>query len=285
MNKTLVICVLYNPSQEILNRWFSLSSLKNENIVFCFIDNSTKNHKNDIPDCSVYICNGKNLGIAEAQNKGIEYAIDNNFGYTVFFDQDSTITYEYIDQIVNEYNRIKNFVPNIGILGPTVINISTNEPYKSQNVKSIHNFKIVGCLISSGTIIETNTLKKVGFMDKEMFIDYVDFEWCWRAKSKGYVSVMTELVTIEHKVGEIDKNFLSFPIIISKPIRYYYQYRNWIWLCRRLYVPLDFKIKNGLRKIFELIYVPFISNNDISILKKMLRGIKDGIKIKSNISQ
>lgn len=281
MKKTLVICILYNPSQEVIKRWYSLSSLKNEYIIFCFVDNSIDDHQEGISNNSVYIHNGKNLGIAEAQNKGIEYAIVNKYDYTVFFDQDSHINYEYIEQIVKEYNRIKKILPNIGILGPTVINISTNKPYKSQAVKSIHNFKIVDCLISSGTIIETNTLKEVGFMDKDMFIDYVDFEWCWRAKSKGFNSIMTELVTLNHKVGEIDRTFLSYPIIISKPIRYYYKYRNWIWMCKRDYVPYKFKIKEGIRKIVELIYVPLISENKGLIFKEMIRGLRNGIKYKN----
>ncbi|MDM8255601.1 glycosyltransferase [Phocaeicola barnesiae] len=280
MKKTLVICVLFNPSKEVLKKWSSLSSHKNEYIDFCFVDNSKNSHSNNISGNFIFIHNGKNIGIAEAQNKGIEYAIEKGYDYVVFFDQDSIADYSYIENIVNEYNRIKYYIPNIGVLGPTIINVSTGIQYKSQKTKSHYNYKIVNCLISSGSIIEINTLKIVGFMDKRLFIDYVDFEWCWRANSKGYISIITELISLNHKVGQEDKKFLSYPIIISSPFRYYFQYRNWLWLCKRSYVPQGYKFKSGIRKLVEFIVIPMLTNNGTLILKEMLRGIKDGIQKK-----
>lgn len=40
----------------------------------------------------------------------------------------------------------------------------------------------VSCVISSGMSVKKKTLDMVGGMKDELFIDYVDTEWCMRAK-------------------------------------------------------------------------------------------------------
>ena len=46
-------------------------------------------------------------------------------------------------------------------------------------------------------IINNNIILDVGLMDESLFIDWVDFEWCWRAKSKGYKTAF--IVTFDNK--------------------------------------------------------------------------------------
>ena len=115
-------------------------------------------------------------------------------------------------------------------------------------------------------------------MDALLFIDYVDFEHCWRANSKGYVCGITQNVTLPHKVGN---NELHFPhgyrVIISAPFRYYYQYRNWLWLCRRNYVPKQWKINTCIKFMLRIVYFPFAVNDWKLIEKYMFKGINDGL--------
>lgn len=247
-----------------------------DEVELILVDNTPK-RKLAISSPIHYIPLKENKGIATAQNRGICKAIELDCEYVVFFDQDSKFSIDYIHRIINEYIRIQQYHSNIGLLGPTIINAANGCPYKSAQSSSSHHCKIVDALISSGSVVSVQTLKNVGFMEDELFIDCVDFEWCWRANSKGYVSVMTENVSLNHKVGQNDRSFLGYPIIISSPIRYYYQYRNYLLMCRRSYVPSRYKIKVGLRKLIELFIVPIMAKDGLCIFKHMLKGIQDGI--------
>lgn len=60
-------------------------------------------------------------------------------------------------------------------------------------------------LISSGSLIPVDALVEVGMNNSSLFIDLVDFEWCYRAKYAGYHVLMTSNVTMKHNVGLTDK--------------------------------------------------------------------------------
>lgn len=199
----------------------------------------------------------------------------------VFFDQDSDFTEKYVRSIVDEYKRISTVRKNLFLLGPTVINKTNGEEYRSvihSDKKADQGFIEKREIISSGSCVSVDKLNQVGVMDARLFIDYVDFEHCWRANSKGYVCGITQNVTLPHKVGN---NELHFPhgyrVIISAPFRYYYQYRNWLWLCRKGYVPRQWKINTCIKFMSRIIYFPFVVNEWKSIEKNMFKGIHDGL--------
>ena len=143
--------------------------------------------KTILSDISIIFFNGDNVGIAEAQNKGINFLLNKKHcDYIVFLDQDSRIGKDYIDKITDTYIKIKSFEPNLALLGPTAINARSQEEYKSvfHPKKTIDNIFIPQReIISSGTCVSVDVLKEVGSNLSWLFIDYVDFEWCWRANS------------------------------------------------------------------------------------------------------
>lgn len=94
---------------------------------------------------------------------------------------------------------------------------------------------------------------------------------------KGYVCAITQRLKLQHKVGQCDHVFMGYPIIQSAPVRYYYQYRNFLWLIRRNYVPLKWKINAGIRKLAEIILLLFYVKAKLAILKNIFLGIKDGL--------
>ena len=121
-------------------------------------------------------------------------------------------------------------------------------------------------------------LRDVGSMDARLFIDFVDFEHCWRANAKGYVCGITNNVALPHKVGSRELHMpRGYRVIISAPFRYYYQYRNWLCLCRRKYVPLQWKVSKGVKFLLRPFYFPFCVRGWRSIEKFMFKGFKDGI--------
>jgi rhamnosyltransferase len=285
MSGICLIIVLYFPKDEQLKAL--LEMLRNEKVSVIFVDNTPEIVNNELLFLSkeensviIYLPQMINKGIAEAQNIGIVKAQNNpKFRYLIFLDQDSVIEKDFVKKMINEYLRIEKEGINIAALGPTIINIDKKEKYKqeSSSVKQRKDgFYLPSALISSGMMISLETLNSVGLMESKLFIDAVDFEWCWRAKSKGYDCCMTEDVLIPHKVGIQDKSFFGYTILVSSPVRYYYQYRNFIWLLNRSYVPLNWKIKNFLKKIFLLFYLPFCTSDGIKNFTNSINGIKAG---------
>jgi len=88
-------------------------------------------------------------------------------------------------------------------------------------------------LIASGTIIRAECLNEIGFFTDDLFIDWVDFEWCWRAIKRGYKIIGNADVIIYHRLGDNVKN-IGFKILTQRsPLRHYYITRNAVYLALR----------------------------------------------------
>ena len=281
MSRILAIVVLYNPSIEILEKWRTYVQCHSQ-VFFYFVDNSQFFANVANTENSIYYGCQSNLGIAAAQNIGIKYAIENGYYYTIFFDQDSEIDGDFIQDIVGEFDYVRKKNDRIVILGPRIINKDTLLEYKHREKIVDESYVTASHLISSGSIVNVDAFKNVGLMNEKMFIDYVDFEWCWRAKSKGYLCVKVCNVFMRHKVGQNMVSFLGIPIVFSAPIRYFYQYRNFLWLLRCSYVPLKWKIKMLLRKVVEPLFLIVFIDKKKELLVNIMRGIISGMNNKMN---
>ncbi len=274
MEELVLICVLYNPTQECINKWLSFNQCMPNCI---FIDNSDQ--KNNYYGLQNYISLQSNLGIAKAQNRGIEKAKELGYKYVCFFDQDSNIPSDLVVSLFNEYRLLKLSGIKIGGLGPSLREINTGKLYKGFETHS-DNPKEVSCLISSGTLTDMSVIDDVGFFSDELFIDLVDHEWCWRAKSKGYKLFISSKNILQHQVGRKTINFLGYPILISAPFRYYYQYRNTLWLIKCDYVPNIWKYKVLVRRFIEFFIIPFYTGDFSLTIKNIFKGIIAGLKYK-----
>lgn len=273
MNNSLkdicVIVVFYNPTQDQIT---NIELLAKKICLIC-IDNSPCTNNTNIDN---YFPQYRNTGIAHAQNIGIKEAKNRGFKDIVFFDQDSKVSIDFIYQMKHEYDLIKKIDLSFGILGPLVIEEETNKEYKNTSDRNA-DYSMVSDVISSGMIVSINTIDKIGELDEKLFIDYVDCEWCWRAKQKGISTYMTRKVTLQHTVGKKHFTFLNIHFEVSSAFRYFYQYRNVIWLLSRPYPPKKWKIKSVIRLIIDFIIIPFLSKEHLAVSKNMVIGLFDGL--------
>ncbi len=276
--KVGVLIVVFHPNEDDIKA--KAMRLGND---FCtvLVDNTPGNGI-DLGGRNVkHIALHENTGIANAQNRGIEYLAAQGCTHIVFFDQDSECSEQYVHDIANEYDRISHQNPKLFLLGPRVVNKTNGEAYRSVvhgEHEDADGFIAKREIISSGSCASTEKLYAVGLLDARLFIDFVDFELCWRAEAEGYVCGITCNVTLPHKVGERELRFPhGYRVIISAPFRYYYQYRNHLWLCRKAYVPVQWKVNRGAKNMLRMLYFPFLVKGWRSILKFMLKGIYDGM--------
>lgn len=280
-NKVLeIVLVLYNPSGKQISNAVALS--EHTNVIA--VDNSD-NEIQFVPTTKSlkYIKIGNNKGIATAQNIGIKQAINDRADFILFLDQDSSIEKNQIRDLLNVFIKISKRDPQIAALGPLIINKETNKEYK--NELRDFSFHKVTTIISSGTLCATDIFNKVGGMEDGLFIDVVDHEWCWRCKEMGYNIYMTREVALQHEVGKKSVKIFNTQFIFSAPFRYYYKYRNSIWMMPRNYVPRQWKYRTCIRLVFDLVLFlisGLFNTNQRNRFKYAFAGIIDGFKFKSH---
>lgn len=268
-----IVVVLYNPSTEqiknveYLSSHFSVAAVDNSEVV-------------SEVNCSFYSPLLSNKGIAVAQNVGIKYARENGYKYVLLLDQDSKLDDNFIQNLYADFLTIKENDPYVGFIGPVFVDEVSKQEYKNYSDKN-KPYTRASALIASGCLISMECLDAVGGMDESLFIDLVDFEWCWRAESKGFNGYMTRNVKMTHSIGKEYHNWHGFVLGISAPFRYFYQYRNTLWLCKRDYVPFRWKVKSILRRTLDLLLVPLVSKEGIKCFKFMTKGIKMGLFYKN----
>lgn len=279
MNETLenqiaLIVVLYNPSQEDKDYIEHIASIYRGVVV----DNSSNcNFPTSTLGKMKYLHIGFNSGIAYAQNEGLRYLLTHDeIGYFILFDQDSRYDDNLPLNLAGVYHEMQQQIPNLGALGATIYEKKTQQKYRSAIHKDNYRsplFILRSEIIASGCCIGRRVLEDVGLNDEYLFIDFVDSEWCFRAKGKGYVCGITPAVRLEHKVGIKEIRLGKHIVSVSKPFRYYYQYRNFLILCGRQYVPMRFKINWFIKFSCRFFYLPFCVRNGFSTWCYMVKGI------------
>lgn len=282
---TVGIIILYKPNWEISLK--TIESACNQVKKLYVVDNTPGvNNYNKIsffPPIK-YISLGENKGIAHAQNIALKEILNENFDFVFFLDQDSLIIENTVQNLINKYSFLNNNGFKIGGIGPRPFDRDLNKEYKGsikKGKKLNNNLTEVNEIISSASLIPTKNFKEIGLMDSTLFIDGVDHEWCWRAKKKGdYKFFIDEDTLLSHKLGEGDKKILGINVHIPTPFRTYYQFRNYFYLSRRSYVPIYWKISNGIKYFIKFFYYSIFLNPRKEYFKNIIRGINDALKFR-----
>lgn len=284
--KILEVIVTYKPNLDLLMK--SILSTKNQVEKILVIDNSDVNESvfNGflVPDNVEIKELHENIGIAEATNIAIRYGIENNYDWILTSDQDTVYPEDYIENFIRNYevlregnNKIIGFSPvyfdrNTGVYGEL---FEWNGQSIAPIISEETNTKILAA-IASGLIINLHLIEEVGLMNSDLFIDWVDLDWCYRAYFLGYDLIGCKDLKISHCLGDTSKSLFGKQITLRNPLRHYYIIRNCEYLSLyELSYPKEFrdflhkKVKTYLAGYFYLAK-PHFKN-----LKYLIRGIKD----------
>jgi len=288
MHKTAAIIVTYNPQKNTLINL--VEKLASQSCAIFIIDNGSSQRV----DTWFSACSGEisiinlddNLGIAKAQNIGIERAINIFAKYVVFFDQDSDPSISHVEFLVSEAEKLEGSGVHVACLGPKYIDIRRNI---SAPFTRIEGFRLVrsppSCegvipvdhLISSGSLIPTSTLEKVGGMCEELFIDYVDLEWCERAKYMGFQTFGVSNVVMKHALGDEPIVFLGSAYPARSPLRHYYMFRNAVWIYKQNWPRLNWKLVDALRLFRKYVFYSLFAKPRHTHFFMMSKGIWHGL--------
>lgn len=286
--RVLCILVLYKPNVDLL--YHVISSVINQ-VETLWISDNTPGGFSAVDDIRNKYCNkliyhkmNGNEGIAKAQNKGIRYAVDSRYDFVYFLDQDSISPDNIVKGLLRMFLILESKGYKVGGVGPQPFNRDTGKAYLPNIHKGSmieNNVKQVTELISSASLISVNLFKEVGSMDEKLFIDAVDHELCWRSTYQaGYCFFMITSLLLSHKLGQKDKRFMGITVRVPAPVRCYYLYRNYFLLINRNYIPLYWKISNGVKFFCKLFYFPLFCIPRLEYFTYINRGIWDGLFIR-----
>ena len=229
---------------------------------------------------------GDNVGLARALNQGIGRAFDLGAAWVYLSDQDSTLPSDF-KKLMMEYS---SYIPKdfkVAAIGPRYFNLVTrrrnnfsqlllfwkrriNPRPEDIYIRSID-------LITSGSFISKVAFMKVGPMREELFIDMIDIEWILRAKRMGFDSVALPNVMLFHHLGDYEFKFFWTSFAIHSPLRFYYYFRNTVYLYTLSHIFLKWKLADGLRNIFRFLFYVILVKPRLSYLRMALLGTYHGL--------
>jgi rhamnosyltransferase len=246
---TSAIIVTYNPPTEFFD---NLDGWKTQFDPLIIIDNASKpetcgllqqviqKNKGNIE----IIFNETNLGIASALNQGFARLINQGLDFVFVFDQDSQPAPGMVDTILDTFNSHPNR-EKIAMVAPMVEDTETKIKFRYVRPRGRFLFERtsfpgqvledVSVVITSGALYNLNAYAKIGPFRDDFFIDYVDTEYCLRARQHDYAIIVTGKTSLSHRLGNQQKRHIGpltmYPTFHS-PLRWYYMSRNRIPMFR-----------------------------------------------------
>jgi rhamnosyltransferase len=184
------------------------------------------------------VLNSENLGIARALNIGIQRAALLGYHWVLLLDQDSLVHHDLLETLlaVCESHPEKERVAVIGA-GYRDLRSASAEP----NTRAAL-WDEVDWVITSGSLLSLAAHSVIGPFRDEFFIDYVDIEYCIRARASGYYVLNTRRSLMSHSIGVPTQHTLlwtkKWTTNHSADRRYYYarndtvmlrEYGNYRW--------------------------------------------------------
>lgn len=290
---TAAIIILYKPNFSTLLKLYESIVCQVENLIF--VDNSPSENTriqnqqlierlNNL-NC-YYLPMTDNLGIATAQNKGIEFAKTLNADFVLLLDQDSLLPDNMVNDLWSAYQELSK-KHQVACVAPSFLDIKNNQISPVIQYEGLSRKRImpkvsddelqVAHIIASGMLIPVEVFDVVGLKQDNLFIDYVDIEWCLRAGCLGHKTFVVPKVVMQHDIGDDMVQVGNRSIMLHSDFRNYFAIRNAVFLMLYRKLPLPFKIWEMFKLPVCLVVYALASKKSLQSFKIMLIAIKDGV--------
>jgi len=225
-----------------------------------------------------------NHGIGHAQNRGIEWALNQGATHVLLMDHDS--------------------IPGIGMVGKLkdalavrsdAAAVGPNYADPRRSAQRTPFFRVNGwrlrwldCtdservwevdhVIASGCLMPAPVLRQVGLLREDFFIDWVDVEWCLRARDHGFKIYGVCGAQLEHRLGDKVAWVLGREVPLHAPWRHYYQARNVILMLRSTQADLPTKLHHAIQQIKRLVVFSLFVPGRWQYFKMWMQGLVHGL--------
>lgn len=286
MNSVSSIIICFHPEMEKVNRLIKIIELDVDQIIIL------NNGGIDINSLAVESgkvrveSQDKNIGIAAALNVGCDIATRCGCRFIVSFDQDSTPGKNMIPNLLKEYLAYEAAGQKVAAVGPQLIDVRNGQPafipfvkftsywYEEWVEEGTHP---VSQLITSGCLVNLGVWADGNKFNEELFIDFVDNNWCWRVIKKGYVILGTNRANMAHEISDQITKKNRYSLNRYGSTRRYFQARNAVHhifyedllIAQKLYVLKSL--------VAMLVSILFSDLKSMQSLRQYIRGVFHGV--------
>ena len=272
----------------------SILNSTNSNFKIILVDNESDNKKvknfkyrNEIK----IIQNKKNEGFSKANNIGIDYALKNDYDYTILLNND-TIVEKNLIEVLLKTAQDKNF----SVLQPLILKYNGKEIWNAGGrinyffgnfitIKKVGNSlnssnELTEWLTGCCCLFKTKIFKEIGKLDERFFAYYEDVDFSLRLKKNGYKIGFTSKTQVYHYESFSSKSNNSKGGKLS-PYVHYLNIRNHILILKK-HSDLFNSFGTRMYQIFKIISysIYFIFRLRFTKLNMVYKGLLDSYKIK-----
>ena len=217
-----------------------------------------------------YINNQGNQGIANALNVAARAALDGQFTCLLMMDDDSEAP---ADLVASLYGIISDPANNTGI-----VSAQSDATVRRNDVQQVLT------TITSGSLLNLRAYQAVGPFLDELFIDWVDHEYCFRLVEHGYRIVIANQVRLRHRLGKVKHKrllgFLSIRWQSHSPTRLYYKFRNSLYVMNRYakLLPPSFVLSVCYELLRDTAKITFVENHKRTYWAHVGKGLSDAYR-------
>ena len=295
INSTVAIIIVNWKKYDITSTCIeSILNSTNYNLKIILVDNESDNKKvksfkfrNEIE----IIQNKKNEGFSKANNIGIDYALKNNYDYTLLINNDTIIEKNLIEVLLKTAQS-KSF----SVVQPLILNYNGKEIWNAggrinyffgnfitrkklgNSLNSSHELTewFTGCCC----LFKTKIFKDIGKLDERFFAYYEDVDFSLRLKKYEYKIGFTSKTQIYHyeSFSSISNNSKGGKL---SPYVHYLNIRNHILILKK-HSDLFNSFGTRMYQIFKIISysIYFIFRLRFTKLNMVYKGLLDSYKIK-----
>jgi glycosyl transferase family protein len=228
----------------------------------CFLDALQSYKENSL---LTIIENEENKGQAKALNQGLNQAINLGFSLILTMDQDTLLRDDCVNKLLDGMN---SGYDSVGAnYGKKILSKKYNE---------------VRYLITSGNLLKTCALRKIGGFNSDLFIDSVDFDISLRLRKSGYRLAIVKDAIMTHSIGDRKSCENGDTIFEHSVKRHYYIARNHYYILYKYFmVDPIFCIKKEISYLISLLSIKKESNFQKK-LDARKQGRRDALKLIKN---
>jgi rhamnosyltransferase len=234
-------------------------------------------------DSVTVILNDRNECLARAFNQAVKWARDKGFQWLLTLDHDSQATPGMIDKLVEAYLVLqRQGTQNAGVVAANPFDQNTQVFITGCHPREGGGMPLdEGDVISSGSLIQLRVFDVIGLFNEDLFIYYVDVDFCLRLGRAGFRVYLCPEAVLLHKEGSKKRRkFLwrhAYYDHYGKHARYYLT-RNTIYMMKKHDLTFTYISWMVRRTCKDHVKILLFDEERFSVLWFSLRGLIDGLK-------
>jgi rhamnosyltransferase len=234
-------------------------------------------------DSVTFILNERNEGLARAFNQAVQWARGKGFQWILTLDHDSEATPGMADKLVRAYETLaRQGIQNVGVVGANPFDQNTQRFTTERCPREGGGMPCEEVdVISSGSLIPLRVFDVIGLYNEDLFIYYVDDDFCLRLGRGGFRVFLCPEAVLFHKEGSKEaRRFFwrhAFYDHCGKHARYYLM-RNTIYMMKKHDLSPSYKYLMVRRLAKDHVKILLYDRERFSVLWFSLKGLMDGFR-------